>query len=48
MKENGRKPIEKVELAPVRKLELAQLVWREKRDGGFSGDAILSLYLIVH
>ena len=48
MKESGRKPREQVETAPVRELELAQLVWSDKRDGGFSRDAIYSLYFPVH
>ena len=48
MKENGRKSREQLETAPVRELELAQLVWSDKRDGGFSRDAIYSLYFPVH
>ena len=40
MKENGRKSNQKVEIAPVRELELAQLVWSDERDEGFSRNAI--------
>ena len=32
----------------MRELELGQRVWSEKRDGGFSRDAILSLYFPGH